>query len=75
MDALELLHGRNSAVKLCEPAPDPESLNKIFQAAVRAPDHARLSPWRFVVIEGGAREKLGELYVEATRDSFVALTK
>ena len=29
---------------------------------MRAPDHGRLRPWRFVVVRGGARERLGELF-------------
>jgi len=31
----------------------------MFQSAVRAPDHGRLRPWRFVVIEGDKRARLG----------------
>lgn len=30
-----------------------------MRAGVRAPDHGRLRPWRFVVLEGAARDKLG----------------
>jgi len=33
----------------------------MFQAAVRAPDHGRLRPWRFAVVRGAARERFGEL--------------
>ena len=47
------------------PAPAGESLELILQAAMRAPDHARLRPWRFLLLEGEAREKLGALYAEA----------
>jgi len=39
----------------------------MFQSAVRAPDHGRLRPWRFVVIEGDKRAALGELMVEADK--------
>lgn len=60
MDALTALHTRNSAPSLVEPAPDPEARRAIFDAALRAPDHARLRPWRFLVVEGEARRRLGE---------------
>ncbi len=50
MDALELLVGRESALKLASPGPDQEELDKMFQSALRAPDHGRLRPWRFVVV-------------------------
>lgn len=68
MDALTALLTRNAANKLDEPAPDKETLQKIFDAAIRVPDHARLKPWRFLLIEGDARLKLGELFVDATRE-------
>src|SRR5678816_3617391 len=52
MDALELLLGRNSAVKLQDPGPVDHALDVIFRSALRAPDHGRLRPWRFIVIAG-----------------------
>lgn len=67
MDALTLLNNRNSEPKLSEPAPDSETLHKILGAALRAPDHGRLHPWRFLLISGKSRYKLGELFGEALR--------
>ena len=67
MDALELLQQRNSASKLCEPAPTPTELNEMFAAANRAPDHGRLRPWRFRVVEGHARSRLGEVFASAAK--------
>ncbi|MDO6460119.1 nitroreductase [Granulosicoccaceae sp. 1_MG-2023] len=66
---LEFLQQRASipARFLAEPAPDPSQLREILQAAVAAPDHAALRPWRFIVIEGESRNKLGDVFVEATR--------
>ena len=32
----------------------------MFASAVRAPDHGRLRPWRFVLVRGDARARLGE---------------
>lgn len=65
MDALTLLHERNSAPKLCEPGPDPETLASMLRAAMRAPDHANLRPWRFLLIQGDARASLGKLFADA----------
>lgn len=59
MSAIDLLLNRNSYPKLQDPAPKGEQREKIFQAALRAPDHAMLKPWRFVVIEGDRRKTLG----------------
>lgn len=65
MTALNLLQQRNSAPKLEAPAPDAAQLEQMFLAAVRAPDHAWLTPWRFLVVRGEARQRLGELFIEA----------
>lgn len=61
MQAIDALLTRRSARALIEPAPDEGALELIFAAAVRAPDHGRLRPWRFIVVRGSARERFGEL--------------
>lgn len=48
-------------------SPDGADLDLILDAALRAPDHGRLRPWRFVLIRGAAREELGEIFVEALK--------
>ena len=67
MEALELLVGRESAMKLSSPGPDQEALDKMFQSALRAPDHGRLRPWRFVVVPEEKRERFGELMADCLR--------
>ena len=52
MEALQLLLNRSSQPKLTAPAPAEEALENIKQAALRAPDHGNLKPWRFIVCEG-----------------------
>jgi len=61
MDAKELLLGRESAARLQDPAPSEAEFETIFQSALRAPDHGKLRPWRFVLIQGAARERFGEV--------------
>ena len=58
-DVLRFLQSRNSAPKLTEPAPSAQQMQEIFKAAMRAPDHAWLRPWRFITIGGERREALG----------------
>src|SRR5688500_8237101 len=67
MDATELLPTRPSNGRLREPAPDPETLRIALHAAVRAPDHAGLTPFRFCLVRGEARAKLGEVFAAATQ--------
>ena len=65
MDAIELLTTRSSQPRLTDPAPSGEELEIIKKAAIRAPDHAGLKPWKFIVCEGAGRRKLGELMEQA----------
>jgi nitroreductase len=67
MDAMQLLHGRESAAKLQEPAPGDAELAAIVQAAMRAPDHGRLRPWRFIAIRGPALERFGALLADVLK--------
>ena len=63
-DILEFLQQRNSAPKLTEPGPDSVQMEAFFRAAMRAPDHARLRPWRFITINDKRREAFGLLLEE-----------
>lgn len=60
MDLLTGIATRTSALKLTAPGPSREHIEQILRAGVRAPDHGRLRPWRFVVLEGDARKRLGD---------------
>ncbi|RTE64951.1 nitroreductase [Amphritea opalescens] len=65
MDALSNLHQRVSIAALEAPGPTSQQLDNMYRAAVRAPDHGAIQPWRFLNIAGDARQKLGELYLRA----------
>jgi nitroreductase len=67
-DVLDAILNRSSATKLVEPAPDRAQLETLLRAAARAPDHGRLAPWRFAVMQGEARAILGEAMAELTRE-------
>ncbi len=65
--ALHLLLTRQSSGALVEPAPSGADLDLILDAGLRAPDHGRLRPWRFVVIRGDGRLAWGERLAEAAQ--------
>jgi len=58
--ALDFLLGRRSrpAKTLAPPVPTREELLPILTAAARSPDHGALEPWRFLVLERPALERL-----------------
>jgi nitroreductase len=53
------------AKQLHEPAPTSGELDAILQAAMSAPDHGSLTPYRFLIISGHERERLAEVFAEA----------
>jgi nitroreductase len=67
MDAYEALVSRSSALELGDPGPDETAEQKIVAAALRAPDHGRLRPWRFISIQGAGRESFGEILAASLR--------
>jgi len=48
------------ALQLKAPGPNPEQLDRMLTIAARVPDHGKLAPWRFVVVEGDARAALAQ---------------
>jgi nitroreductase len=62
-DALELLKIRRSVKprEMIAPGPSPAELDTILTIGARVPDHGKLTPWRFIVFEGDARVRAGEL--------------
>ena len=62
----DFLLNRSSEPRLESPAPDSTTLERAFSCAARAPDHALLRPWRYLVIEGKGLEALGELFARYT---------
>lgn len=56
-DVLAFLARRRSAAALTlrAPGPTPLQLDELLRLAARVPDHGKLGPWRFVVLEGEAK--------------------
>ena len=51
--------------KLSGPGPTAAELTSILTAGTRVPDHKKLAPWRFIVFEGAARARIGEIFADA----------
>ena len=54
---------------LVEPGPNDEQLALMTEAALRAPDHAELVPYRFKLVRGDAKQGMAALFAEAARAS------
>jgi nitroreductase len=67
MDAIDALTTRRSPAQFAEPAPDDEALAEILGAAMRAPDHGKLKPWRFILLRGDARKRFGDVMAAAMK--------
>ena len=54
---------------LIEPGPDDAALRSMAEAALHAPDHAGLVPFRFALVRGAARERLATLFQQVAIDA------
>jgi len=66
MEMIDLLRTRRSVLarNMIEPGPDRAALETILEIAARVPDHGKLVPWRFIVLEGSARRAFGEVVAQ-----------
>jgi len=62
MDVFEAIHSRHSQGKVKQDSVPRAVIEKLLSAAVQAPNHYKVRPWRFVVLTGEARNKLGDVF-------------
>jgi nitroreductase len=74
MELFDAIESRSSAVRLTEPGPTAAHLERLLQAAAHAPDHGRMKPWRFIVVNGAAREPFAGAAANAKRLRVPTLT-
>ncbi|WEX07574.1 nitroreductase [Chelativorans sp. AA-79] len=67
---IDLLLARRSAPihELAAPAPSDGELDTILRAATRVPDHGMLTPWRFILYRGEARDKAGRMLADLAEE-------
>ena len=68
METLKAIHTRTSSNNLQEPAPTKEEMDLVYQAALRAPDHAWLRPWRFIQVTGESRHVLSDAFLKTAEE-------
>jgi nitroreductase len=66
MNFIDFLESRRSVPsrQLGEPGPTPEQIERLLAAAIRVPDHGKMTPWRLLLVRGRARARLGDALAE-----------
>lgn len=72
---IDQIISRQSRPKLGAPAPSEDQVKLAVRAGIRAPDHGKLRPWRFVALTGDALTKLGEAFIKAKEIELGELTE
>jgi nitroreductase len=68
MEVIQAIHERHMTHKVKPDALPRETIERLLSAAVQAPNHYKVRPWRFVVLTGEARNKLGEVFAASQRE-------
>jgi nitroreductase len=65
-ETIALLQRRRSVPPqtMAGPGPDAGELETLLKIASRVPDHGKLTPWRFIVFEGAARNRAGAIALD-----------
>ncbi|CAN5687195.1 nitroreductase family protein [soil metagenome] len=67
VETLEAIRSRRSIGRLVAPPPEDDELRLILEAAVCAPDHGELRPFRFTVLRGEGMASFGRVLEGAYR--------
>lgn len=68
MELFEAIHGRKTVSKVKPDALPRETIEKLLSAGAQAPNHHKVRPWRFVVLTGDGRKKLGDVIAASFAD-------
>lgn len=68
MEVIQAIRERHMTHKVKPDALPRGTIEKLLDAAAQAPNHYKVRPWRFVVLTGEARNRLGEVFAASQRD-------
>ena len=75
MDTLQTIQTRHSIGKVKAEAVPRDVIEKLLNAAVQAPNHYKVRPWRFAVLTGNGRNQLGEIMAQSMKARFPQLSE
>jgi nitroreductase len=70
MDVIEAIYHRQSIGKMKPDSVSRGDIEKLLGAAVQAPNHYKVRPWRFIVLTGAGRSKLGDVLAQVLKRRF-----
>jgi nitroreductase len=70
MDVIEAIYKRHSVKKVKQDPPSRDVINQLLEAGNQAPNHYTVRPWRFFVLTGEARKKLGNVMAASQKERF-----
>lgn len=68
MELIDIIRERRSIGKVTSELPPCEQIKAMLEAATWAPNHFKVEPWRFFVLTGAGRERLGAVLAKAVLD-------
>lgn len=68
MNLHQVIRERRSIGKVKSDLPPKEAIEQMLEAATWAPNHYRVEPWKFFVLTGSARERLGDLFAQIEKE-------
>ena len=68
MELFDAIHNRQTQGKVKPDSLPRETIEKLLSAAAQAPNHYKVRPWRFIVLTGNSRNKLGDVMVASQSD-------
>ncbi len=70
MDAIEAIRTRTSVKRFRQQPVERAKIEQLLDAGAQAPNHHKVRPWRFSVVNGEARNRLGDVMAEVFRQKF-----
>jgi nitroreductase len=68
MDVFEAIFTRHSVPKVKQDDVPRALLERVLAAGAQAPNHHRIYPWRFIVLTGEARNRLGDIMAQSLKE-------
>lgn len=68
MELFEAIHGRQTIGKMKSDPIPRDVIEKLLSAGAQAPNHHKVRPWRFVVVTGNGRNRLGDVMAASFAD-------